>query len=652
MKGGDPYIYLLPHSMWGFLLLSDPFGQFNQGMEYICAQTINTQDKKPETERRYRNILANSGKEMESGEVRDLDLLYVMGREGKLIKISTLDANPDEQTQKYKVNFAANHGHNDIATGERVVDIEDVIGDAKVWMEKDGLHARVYFANDDPKADHAYAISDNASYSIGTEWYPDGYYGADESIDGLVGILREISMVDTGNDPRAYTLDHKPTEAQAQGSAEEGDGENNTNENGEIEMAKTQDELTPDENRALKNVLSEVVDRFTTDVPEGETEPTARESKDDEGEAPAEAPAEEKKDVLRSPVVIIRDKAVKQETPANTSSYLKTDKAVAAWGQALIDSQGDARAWRENFRRIAKKDGVDFGENVSIAPEAVINAIAEQLNDEDTLFSHVNKTGLAFEIVAIPTSEDSAVGHVRGKTKIEENIQGTKRVLTPADIYKLMKLDHSMVKLNGGIGSSAIVRYVLRELPRKLIETIDKGILVGGIVTDDDESGASPFTALNPILTDIADGDTVYALEYTAVVGDNIRQTVSKAANRVTSSTDRSLVCTPDYFTNLENGTTAGGQLLFPNGIAKGDPRINGIRRIITPLWLTDEMLGDYEAVVVDLSNYHTVGDSAPESFTDYDIDVNKYVWEAVACIGGGLANKNAAVGIKANNES
>lgn len=635
-------------------------------MKYLQAQAIQIADKKAPAERRFRNIVANSGKEMESGEVRDLDRLYVMGRKGKLIKISDLATDPDKQTEKYSVNFVANHGHNDMATGERVVDIEDIIGDAKVWIGQDGLlYARVYFANDDQKADHAWAISDNASYSIGTEWYPDGYYGAGLEIDEPIGILREISMVDTGNDPRAYTLDHKPVLAKAQGSASAGDDGNNNLTKG-IDMKKfkiktadgqivekTVDELTPDEARAMAGRMADIIEDFTTEAPESETEPTARgEAKDDEGEAPAEAPAEEKKDVLSRSVLVIKDKAVKQEMPTNgAAAYLKTDKAVAAWGKALIDSQGDARAWRENFRAIAKKDGVDFGNDVTIAPEAVINAIATQLEDEDTLFSHVNKTGLAFEVVAIPTSEDGGVGHVRGKTKIEENIEGSTRVLTPADLYKLMKLDHSMVKLNGGIGSAAIVRYVLRELPRKLIETIDKGILVGGIATDDTDSGAAAFSALNPIMTDIS-GSTIYATEYTAVAGDNIRQTVSKAANRVLSSTDRSLICTPDYFTNLENATTSGGQLLFPNGISKGDPRINGIRRIITPLWLTDEMLGDYEAVVVDLSNYHTVGDSTPESFTDYDIDVNKYVWEAVACIGGGLANKNAAVGIKANTES
>lgn len=51
-------------------------------------------------------------------------MLYVMSREGKLLKIYDLATNPDEQTEKYSVKFVANHGHNDIATGERVVDIE------------------------------------------------------------------------------------------------------------------------------------------------------------------------------------------------------------------------------------------------------------------------------------------------------------------------------------------------------------------------------------------------------------------------------------------------------------------------------------------------------------------------------------------------
>lgn len=619
---------------------------------------IQTTDAKTDEKRRYRNILANSGDIMESGEVRDIEHLYVMGRDGKLIQISTLDKDPEAQVEKYKLNFALNHGHYDPVTGERVVDVEDLIGDGRVWLEDDGLHARLYFANEDDKANHAYAVSDNASYSTGIEWFPDGYYGADNEFDEAIGILREISMVDTGNDPRAMTIDTKTSKG-PKGAAT---GENKLdNKKGQTMSKALKDALTPDEREAMlrKGVeeFTELLNDFTTSAPESETEPTARDTKD-EAEAtttPVETPAKEVSDdkiTLHMPHRVSYDRAVRQEVSMSSAdAYLKTDKAVVAWAQALMDSKGNAHAWRDNFRKIAKRDGVDFGNNVSLAPELVVNAIAEQLHDEDSLFSHANKTGLEYEIVAIPTSEDGPSGHVRGKKKNEEEIGGATRVLTPADIYKLMKLDHSMVKVNGGISSSAIVKYVLRELPRKLLEGIDKAMFVGGIKNDDaaGETAATDFNALIPILTDINTTNSIYATTYTAGATDNIRATISKAAGKVLSSSDRTLITTPDFFTDLENATVTAtsGSLLFPNGINKGEPNINGIRRIITPLWLTASMLGNYEAVVVDLSAYHIVGDTNPENFTDYDIDYNKYVWEVVACVGGGLANKNAAVGIK-----
>lgn len=600
-------------------------------MERVKAKLL-LDDVKP-AERRTRNILANSGEIMESGEIRDIKNLYVMDYDGKLIRIAELNADPEAQTERYAVKAQADHG--EVIDGELVPTIEKQFGSCRVWLAEDGLHARMYFANNDQLADHAWAISEDASYSTGIDWFPDGYYGAGYEIDEPIGILREISMVLTGNDPRAKTIDTKPTEAEAHRSAD-ADGDNNINNNGDNQMDNKPDETPAVENEEI--VKEEIV--LETAETETKTEDVeAEETKEEEK-------VEETKDSKHMPVVIVRDRVAKQEVAGtNVKAYLSTDKAVAAWGQALLDSKGDAKAWRDNFRAIAKKDGIDFGADVTLAPEAVINAIATQLEDTDTLFAHVNKTGLAFEVAAIPTEEGGATGHVRGKTKVEEEITGITRVFTPADLYKLMKLDHSMVKLNGGIGSSAIVKYVLNEMPRKLIESIDKAILVGGVADDNNAT----FTALNAIKADIANTDMPTAVEYTATTGDNLRATISKAASRVTSSAIRTLIATQDFLTDLENTTTAGGQLLFPNGISKADPRINGISKIITPLWLTATDLGDYQAIIVDLNAYHTVGDSTPESFTDYDIDVNKYVWEAVACIGGGLASKAAAVGIKAS---
>ena len=218
--------------------------------EHISAKILIADSKM--TTKRFRNILANSGEIMESGEKRDVRNLYVMGTDGKLIKISDLDVNPDKQKEEYTVQAQADHG--EIVEGMIVPTIEKQFGSCKVWLEDDGLHARMYFAEGDALADHAWAISEHASYSIGMDWYPEGYYGTGYEIDEPIGILREISMVLTGNDPRAKTIDSINAEAEAQGSAEADDGVKE--EGKENLMSKKLDELTPEERDECSHLRS------------------------------------------------------------------------------------------------------------------------------------------------------------------------------------------------------------------------------------------------------------------------------------------------------------------------------------------------------------------------------------------------------------
>ena len=139
--------------------------------KHITAK-IQTLDKAT-TGKRFRNILANSGELMESGEIRDLDQLYVMDFDGKLVKISDLNTDPEKQTEKYSVKAQADHG--EVQGDYLVPSIEKVFGDCRVWLEKDGLHARMRVANTDSQAGHAWAISENACYSVGSDWFPAGY---------------------------------------------------------------------------------------------------------------------------------------------------------------------------------------------------------------------------------------------------------------------------------------------------------------------------------------------------------------------------------------------------------------------------------------------------------------------------------------------
>lgn len=595
--------------------------------------------------RRFRNILANSGDIMESGDCRDLNSLCVMGNDGKVYKISELNKDPEKQTVKYAVKAQADHG--EVVEGELIPTIEKQFGSCRVWLEDDGLHARMYFADDDELADHAWAISEDASYSTGIDWYPDGYYGTGLEIAEPIGILREISMVLTGNDPRALTIDSK---SEAKGAEVLAD-EKAEQIKGEIKMPKgikEKDALSADERDAFVNELSALVDKFTDKPADGgEEQPMAEDAKSEDVKSEdAAAKKEESKDALHMPIVVVRDRIATQESAIKTNdAYMKTDAAVAAWGMALVESEGNKEKFADTFRKIAKtRDGIDLGANVSVIPDAVVNAITVAMNDGGSIFGLVNKTGLNFETVAAIKSEGDAKGHVRAQTKTEATDSGVTRVLVPADLYKILKLDHAMVKINGGIGSSAIVKYVLNQLPKNVLAAIDQAILVGGVKNDD--TGSTAFTAITSVLTD-ATAANDFASTYTAASTDNGRATISKAAAKILSGTNRVYATTQDNFTDLEN-SLAGTQLLFPNGINKDQPNINGIAKIVTPLWLTADMLGTGNTgIIFDVDNFHTVGDSTPEALSDYDIDTNRYVYEAVACIGGGLAAAKSAVLVK-----
>ncbi len=611
-------------------------------MKHIVAKMVT--DTKTTAKMRYRNLLAASGKTLEDGEVRDLENMYVMGRNGKLIRIADLNPDPDQQTEEYHVAAQADHG---VMTdlGVPMPTIDRVFGHCLVWLENDGLHARMFFANDDPLADHAYAIADGISYSIGFDEFADGYEGADSKIEGEVGILREISMVVTGNDPRAKTSDQKAEVRGSQG-ATGANGVNNLTKGKKMnpeEGTKT-DGLTPEEVTKLKELANKAE----------ATEPSEGAGAEEKGAEEAKAQdatesTEQKKDTLHMGNRVVHARVTQPNyAPASRATdYLKSDAAVAAWGYALEKSGKNKSDFKRNFAAIAqKRDGIDLGENVSLVPAAVINAISTQFEDPESIIGHVLNTGLNFEVIATETDGGKTYGHDTSKTKKETLPKTATRVITPADLYRLIKLDHAMVKINGGLGSSAIVKYVLNVLPRKLREAIDQAILVGGIKNDDDET--TDFSAITSILTD-AKAKNTFATEYEITEeSGNARAVLSKAAARIKSGTNRYLITTQDTFTDFENSVVASDNLLFPNGIDKKNPNINGIAGVITPLWLTQEMLGeDYMGIVADLDSFHTVGDTTPESIADYDIDVNKYVWEAVACIGGALMNANAAVLIK-----
>ena len=641
-------------------------------MKFYDATVL--KDAKSSEERRFRNILANSGQIMESGEIRDLDNLYVMGRDGKPIAIKTLNTNPDKQTEEYTVKAQADHG--EIKDGELVDTIEKQFGSCKVWLENDGLHARMYFANNDRLADHAFAISEDASYSTGIDWYPDGYYGVGLDIKEPIGILREISMVLTGNDPRAKTIDHKEVEAtRAKGSevVETEDG-NNNKENGESEMTNTQDELTPKENTVIKQKLAEdivekvaeVVDEFTTDVPESEVQPTAEdakqdakqdepeveESKDSE-EAPAsEAPAEaETKDTVVHNINInlTRDRAVKNETPV-VSKDVKAEAKQARHAAIRDALKASNFKFDQKFNdALQSKDAVTgLG-----APLNITNMFTEAMEHNDGILSYIyhisgtNGRGLRNNALAGTADYgNEAQGFKKGDTKVDETIVNTIRVAYDKMIYKKLSLDAMEIYEN-----PELLEFRSRELIDQILLSIERAIFIGdgrtkpGVGEPDLRMfDADTNTGLFPIAADCAAQSgygTLVASSYTVKSGDNLYDGVVGARQWIRSEGEQILVVKPSVLTEAFQAKVGNRYLIEPGATAED---IFRVARVFAPMWME---YADDDAYLLVRNGYTTTGERSPRVYPFFDVSTNENILLNEMPIGGTLTKYKSAAAIK-----
>lgn len=609
-------------------------------------------DAKTKTERRYRNILANSGKVMESGEVRDIKNLYVMGYDGTLYRIADLNTNPDKQTENYSVKAQADHG--EVIDGEIIPTIEKQFGSCRVWLEDDGLHARMYFADGDQLADHAWAISQDASYSIGMEWFPDGYDGTGYDIAEPIGILREISMVLVGNDPRAKTIDQKPqtaTGTEVRDDAADGKA-NVTGEN----MAITADNLTPDEGAAIKRrlaeTLSEVVDQFTTEAPESETEPTAdalEEPEEKEEEKVAEettaAPAEQKTDALKSPVIVVADRKVAQEKAAvATTDWLHSEAGHKAFADTLrrvgrLGASFDAE-WRNVASKHMSLDGISGLPN----PAPVEQYFVDALEKSDGIISRFEFISAKSFRIHVLTSESRAAGHKKGDAKANQSVTDTTRDLLVKMVYKRLDLDATELYENPWL-----IDFRSRELVDAIIAEIERAAVIGDGRTA--PAGSDPdyrlFDGTRGFYSILADATaasgigTQLASTYNAGAGTNLYDGVVGAKGQIKTEGGQYIIAKSSVITSLLQAKANGAYLVQPGARIED---ILGVERVYTPTWMDNASV---DAILVVNRAYKHGGERNIRVRADFDTSTNTDILLDETPRWGSLGAKKSAVAIK-----
>ena len=622
----------------------------------IMAKIVTTDAKEAST-RRFRNILANSGDVMESGEIRDIKNLYVMGYDGKLFRIADLNPDPEKQTEEYSVKAQADHGKVELGPdGEAalVPSIEKQFGSCRVWLEKDGLHARMYFADNDQLADHAYAISQDASYSIGADWYPDGYYGTGYEIEEPIGILREISMVLTGNDPRAKTIDHKATEAEAQGRAEVASDTNQYQPTGDSKMSKKLDELTPDERRAFGERFNALLDEFTADVPEDETEPTADEAPEAEEtvEAPAEAegkaeeaePAKEEeskeeKTTDGMPFLVIKEKDTVKQEVVKTADWLHGEAGHKAFADTLrragrLGATFDAM-WKAEAEKHMSLDGITGLPN----PAPVDQMFVDGLEKADGIISHFRWVSAKSFRVHILASESRAAGHKKGDTKQNQAVTDTIRDLLVKMVYKRLDLDATELYENPWL-----IDFRSQELVDAIIAEIERAAVIGDGRTApaQGQPDLRMFDGTRGFYSIAADCTAQNALAdvYATAAGGNLYDGVVGAKGLIRTEGAQYIVAKSSVITAMLQAK-ANGQYLVTPGARIED--VLGVDRVYTPGWMEG---ATPDAFLIVNNAYIHGGEQGIRVRADFDTTNNTDILLDETPRFGSLAAKKSAVAI------
>lgn len=399
-------------------------------------------------------------------------------------------------------------------------------------------------------------------------------------------------------------------------------------------MKKELDKLTPDEASEMLDEIVDVIGRHVEDETDkkddaeevGETQEEAKET------SAEEAPAEEKKDVLRSPVVVIRDKAVKQEKAVE-----KTTDKKAVVTKAIKNADG--------------KFNAKFADGISglADPLNVEKMFTDALEKSDGIISYfrrANVRGLTNNVMNATNDEGGrAKGFKKGDTKAEQDLTNTIRTVYCKMVYKKLSLDALEVYEN-----PELIQFRAQELVEAIILEIERAAIAGDGRTA--PSGNNPdyrmFDGTNRGFFSVkadANATTGYgtnvASTYAMAETDNLYDAVVSARGQIMAGGEQILIVDPAMLSAAFKAKVGSNYLIAPGASVEDTFRV---ARVFAPQWLN----GAGEAYLVARNAYTMIGEGNIRTRADFDTNTNQDILLDETPRGGSLTAYKGAVLIKA----
>lgn len=561
---------------------------------------------------------------------------------------------------------------------------DNVLGYAVLEHRDDGVYTYGYF-NDTPQGKNAKVLvqhGDVKSLSI----YANELTERAKQV--LHGMIREVSLVLSGANPGALidniTLAHSDgdmvtledeaiiytgveishSDESEEETSEETSSEEETSESSEEE---TSEETSSEEETSEKTSSEEETSEETTSEEEtsGEATHSTQEIYD--------AMSPEQKDVVHVMVGAALDN-VKQDD--NDLSHDNDNKKGRHMSRNVFEQQNGGKKEPEHAlthdaivgivddakKRGSLKDAVEAyalahgidnievlfpdARSVTDSPEFLsrrLDWVTSVLNGtKHSPFSRIKSL-----VADITFDEARARGYVKGNFKKEEWFSVSKRVTTPATIYKKQRLDRDDII---DITDFDVVIWLKAEMRLMFDEELARAILIGdGREVDDedkikDPAGASEGAGIRSILHD----HDLYAATFTvddAATGTDIVDAITMGMGDYKGSGGATLYTTFPVLTGMLLTRDDFGHRLWKN---KGELATElGISDIVVVEAMESEP--DLLGIVVNLRDYTIGADKGGEvSFFDFfDIDYNQYKYLYESRLSGALTKLRSALVIK-----
>lgn len=338
--------------------------------------------------------------------------------------------------------------------------------------------------------------------------------------------------------------------------------------------------------------------------------------------------------------------------------YLNTKEAMGAFARILesnaaagsaedLAGTGASEVVRAEWKKhLEVKMGVTNPE--IFLPTPLVTEIEDAFKEGGEIWRRVSKTGMPSFNAAWDANDDpdAESGRAKGynredeEEKAEQELTFANRILRPQFVYKYITLNREDVKEQRDTG--ALVRFVLSELPRRIIREVERAIVIG-----DGRAAGSDYKIQegNPrgfysVKADAAAG-IASASVYTPVAGHTVYETLRRARALIKAEGDIILVAKEGYLLDMEFEQNVNGGFLFAPGTDMA--RYLGVSAIVEPDWMDND---ENDAYMFVASKYRVVGDQSIEAFQNFLLKTNKNEYLQEIWAGGGLTARKSGVAV------